>query len=190
VSVIATIRCPDDFHVHLREDGALPTTVAASARTFARILAMPNTVPPIVTADDAQRYADAIAGAAAGQLPMRPLLTVRAGADVCPETAEDLVHAGVVAAKLYPRGATTNSADGVEDISALYPLLEALQDAELVLCIHAEDPAAPVLERESAYLPTVARLAADFPRLRIVVEHLSTREAVDALATLDRKSVV
>ncbi len=144
---------------------------------------MPNTVPPIVTADDAQRYADAIAGAGAGQPPMRPLLTVRAGADVCPETVTDLAHTGVVAAKLYPRGATTNSADGVDDLSALYPLLEALQDAELVLCIHAEDPAAPVLEREAAYLPTVGRLAADFPRLRIVVEHLSTREAVDALAT-------
>lgn len=157
----------------------LAATVPASARTFGRVLVMPNTVPPVTTADDVRRYAAEITAAAPAPAP---LFTIRIGADVAPDSIADLARAGVLAGKLYPQNATTNSADGVTDPRQVYPLLEAMQDAKMVLCIHAEDPSAPVLEREAAYLPVVGQLARAFPRLRIVIEHISTKAAVEALS--------
>lgn len=181
---LARIRCPDDFHVHLREPGDLSLTVPASARTVARVLAMPNTRPPLTEPDQLRAYAKAIVAAASGGPAVTPLLTFRIGTDVPPESIAGLAEAGAVAGKLYPRGATTNSADGAEDLSELYPLLDAMQDAELVLCVHAEEPKAPLLDRERVYLSNVERLVRDFPRLRIVIEHISTVAAVELLVRM------
>jgi len=147
---------------------------------------MPNTLPPIKSPHQVQEYRQEILQSVASEpygspQHFQPLLTFKLGVDVSPQSVTGLKEAGCVAGKLYPQGATIHSEDGVEEVQDLYPLLEAMEAENLVLCIHGEDPQAFSLEREQAFLPKVAQIVRDFPRLRVVMEHITTKDAVDAL---------
>lgn len=174
---------PDDFHVHLRQGEALKQYSADLAAEFGRALVMPNTLPPIKTANQLASYRSQIhtAAAEAGHPGFEALMSFKLGEDLSPEEIDSLAAAGALAGKLYPRGATTHSEDGVGEIEELYPLFEAMQASGLVLCIHGEDPSAFSLDRESSFLPRVKDIVRNFPGLRVVMEHISTEEAVEAL---------
>lgn len=195
-----TLSWPDDFHVHVRQGPALVHFVRDLAAAFGRGLIMPNTLPPVCTADGVRRYRDEILAAAAPVNPdFRPLMSFkittvgavlgRAPADPWPEEPElaaaldaamaDMTTAGAVAGKLYPAGVTTNSADGVRDLAELYPLFAAMERAGLVLCVHGEEPDAFCLDREAAFLPKLDAVVLAFPGLKVVLEHVSTARAVD-----------
>ncbi|MFW5800498.1 MAG: dihydroorotase [Spirochaeta sp.] len=181
------LRRPDDMHLHVRQGEIMKVVVPETARVFARAIIMPNTIPPVTTADRVERYYQKIKAAAGSSDAGRgfePLMTFKILPGMQPDDVHGLKHAGVLAGKLYPEGATTNAEDGVHEIADIYPVLEVMQDLELVLCIHGEDPAVFSLDREEAFLPTLARLSSDFPRLRIVMEHLSTAAAVEAVNQL------
>jgi dihydroorotase len=175
-----TIRKPDDWHVHLRDGEMLRTVAPYTARQFARAIVMPNLAPPITTAAAASAYRDRIVSAAGpGFLPlMTCYLTDSISAD---EVAEGHANAVWVAAKLYPAGATTNSASGVTDVQRVYPVLERMERIGMVLCVHGEvtDPEVDVFDREAVFIERVlSRLVSDFPTLRIVFEHITTEDAV------------
>jgi dihydroorotase len=174
-----TIRTPDDFHVHFRQGKILEDVVPFTSRVFRRALVMPNTVPPILTADDVIRYRTEIIKAA--QNPgFEPLMTIKLTAKTTPETIVDAKRAGIVAVKLYPEGVTTNSGDGVpvHDLTRVYPVLSAMQQLGIVLSIHGEVPGRFVLEREDAFLPILHQITRKYPDLRIVLEHITTEKAV------------
>jgi len=180
-----TIRRPDDWHVHLR-DGAMTTLVAPyTARRFARAIVMPNLKPPVTTAAMAAAYRDRILAATAGT-GFTPLMT-------CYLTdhtdADDLArgHAEGVftAAKLYPAGATTNSASGVTDVGALAPVLARMEAIGMPLLVHGEvtDPAIDIFDREAVFLDRVlAGVLRDFPALKVVLEHITTEDAARFVA--------
>jgi dihydroorotase len=139
---------------------------------------MPNTLPPVRDAAGIESYRNEIRAAAPG---LEPLMTFKLLPGMEPEEVARMKKAGALAGKYYPAGATTNAEDGFARLKAAFPLFHTLQAEGLVLCIHAEDPEAPVFRREEAFLPQVAEIIENFPRLKIVVEHLSTRAAVEAL---------
>ncbi|MFP4376130.1 MAG: dihydroorotase [Spirochaetales bacterium] len=180
-----TLRMPDDFHVHLRQGEMIAPVIAETAPWFGRILVMPNVEPPIYSAERLLEYRREIEVAASRVIGASPqpelLMTFKVSPAIPVVEVQRLREAGAIGGKLYPRGVTTNSADGVEEIDALYPLLEAMEEHDLVLEIHAEEPGAFSLDREAAYMPTISRLARDFPELRIVVEHVSSKAAVEAV---------
>ena len=169
---------PDDFHLHLRQDDLLKTTAPLSAEGFARALIMPNILPPVRDAAGLIAYRDEIRKSAP---KLEPLMSFKLLPGMDPEDIARLKQAGAVAAKYYPAGATTNAEDGFSVLREAFPLFHSLQAEGLPLCIHAEDPDAPVFEREAAFLPRISEIIENFPRLRIVVEHLSSRAAVEAL---------
>ena len=174
-----TIRRPDDWHVHLR-DGEMLTTVAPfTARQFARAIVMPNLAPPITTAAAASAYRDRIIEAAGPGFI--PLMTCYLTDSISPDEVEK-GHANAVwvAAKLYPAGATTNSASGVTDIRKIYPVLERMERIGMILCVHGEvtDPDVDVFDREAVFIERVLEnVVRDFPALKIVFEHITTAEA-------------
>ncbi|MEO8455322.1 MAG: dihydroorotase [Sphingomicrobium sp.] len=175
-----TIRRPDDWHVHLRDGEMLRVVAPYTARQFARAIVMPNLVPPITTVEAAAAYRERIVAAAgAGFTPlMTCYLTDAANPD---EIARGFEEGVWVAAKLYPAGATTNSASGVTDIHNIYPTLARMEKIGMVLCVHGEvtDPDVDVFDREKFFILRVLdRLARDFPGLKIVFEHITTAEAV------------
>ncbi len=176
---------PDDFHVHVRQGPALVHYVHDLATVFGRGLIMPNTLPPILNAVDVSRYRAEILAAAQVVNPHFEALmtfkitTLAALGGAVEEALADLKAAGAVAGKLYPAGVTTNSADGVKDLGELYPLFAAMEKRGLVLCLHGEDPDAFCLDRETAFLPKLGAVVAAFPRLKIVLEHVSTAQAVE-----------
>jgi dihydroorotase len=174
-----TIRRPDDWHVHLRDGEMLQRVAPYTARQFARAIVMPNLTPPITTAALAADYRDRIVSAAGADFTplMTCYLTDRADPD---EIARGFQGGVWIAAKLYPAGATTNSANGVTDIANIYPALEQMQRIGMVLCVHGEvtDPLVDVFDREAVFIDRIlTRLLRDFPELRIVLEHITTREA-------------
>jgi dihydroorotase len=174
-----TIRRPDDWHVHLRDGDMLNRVAPYTARQFARAIIMPNLVPPITTVELANAYRDRIVAAAgAGFTPlMTCYLTDEASADEIERGFRDGVW---VAAKLYPAGATTNSASGVTDIRNIYPALERMQAIGMVLCVHGEvtDPDVDVFDREAVFIDRVlSKVVTAFPELKIVFEHITTAEA-------------
>ena len=179
------LRRPDDWHVHLRDGAMLATVAPHTARQFARAIVMPNLDPPVTTIAAAAAYRDRIR-AAAGTSPdapgFEPLMTAYLTDATVPA---DLVrgHAEGVftAAKLYPANATTNSRHGVTDIAAIGPVLAAMERASMPLLVHGEvtDPAIDIFDREAAFIDRVlAGIAADFPALKIVFEHITTADAV------------
>ena len=174
-----TIRRPDDWHVHLRDGEMLRAVAPFTARQFGRAIVMPNLVPPITTVAAAEAYRERIVAAAGpGFAPlMTCYLTDRTSAEELQSGFEGRVW---VAAKLYPAGATTNSESGVTDISNIYPALAQMERIGMVLCVHGEvtDPEVDVFDREAVFIDRVlSRLVADFPELRIVLEHITTSEA-------------
>ncbi|NJC85222.1 dihydroorotase [Planosporangium mesophilum] len=171
------IRRPDDFHLHLRQHDMLRAVLPATGRHFARALVMPNTDPPVADADALARYRSEIVSA--NEWPFEPLMTIKLTAGTGDKTVRLAGEAGAVAAKLYPRGVTTNSADGVDEVDDLYPAFAAMVDVGMVLCVHGESPDAFCLDREEAFLSAVLpRITSEFPTLRVVVEHASTAAAV------------
>jgi dihydroorotase len=179
-----TIRRPDDWHVHLRDGEMLRKVAPYTARQFARAIIMPNLAPPITTVEAAATYRDRI-GAAAGP-DFTPLMTCYLTDQADPDELAHGYSDGVwVAAKLYPAGATTNSASGVTDIRNIYPALERIQKIGMVLCVHGEvtDPEVDVYDREAVFIERVlSKIVDEFPALKIVLEHITTTEAVDFVA--------
>jgi dihydroorotase len=175
-----TIRKPDDWHVHLRDGEMLAKVATYTARRFARAIIMPNLVPPVTSVEGAATYRDRIVAAAGPNFT--PLMTCYLTDQANPEELARGYADGVwVAAKLYPAGATTNSASGVTDIRNIYPALERMQAIGMVLCVHGEvtDPAVDVFDREAVFIERVLKpLVFDFPELKIVFEHITTSEAV------------
>jgi dihydroorotase len=146
------------------------------AASFGRALVMPNTVPPVASGAEVEAYRAEIARAAPG---LEPLMCFKLIPGMGSERVLECAAAGAVAGKYYPAGSTTQSADGVSDPSEVVEELAAMEEAGLVLCVHAEEPSAPAMEREAAFLPRVDLILARHPRLRVVVEHLSTAAALD-----------
>ena len=179
-----TIRRPDDWHVHLRDGEMLDKVAPHTARQFGRAIIMPNLVPPVTSAEDAIAYRDRIKAAAGPGFT--PLMTCYLTDNVDPEELARGHGAGVwVAAKLYPAGATTNSASGVTDVRNIYPALEQMQDIGMVFCIHGEvtDPDVDVFDREAVFIDRIlAPLLRDFPGLKMVLEHITTRQAAEFVA--------
>lgn len=178
------IPLPDDFHIHLRQGLALTSYTRDAALSFGRVLVMPNTSPPIRTPVEAVKYRERIVAAARDAEGFEPLMTFHIDTAMREPEVSALAEAGVVAGKLYPRGVTTNSGDGVSSIRAAYPVFEAMEAAGLVLCIHGELPDRFVLERESAFLPVLREIAGSFPRLRVVLEHVSSAAGIRAVRDL------
>jgi dihydroorotase len=188
-----TLIRPDDWHLHLRDGVALQAVVGATARQFARAIVMPNLKPPVTTVAQALAYRERILAAlgkavavdptCAGFEPLMTLyLTDRTSPD---EVARARASGQVHAVKLYPAGATTNSDAGVSSMAAVRPALEAMQREGLPLLIHGEvvDSSVDIFDREAVFIETVLEpLRRDFPALRIVFEHITTREAAQYVA--------
>ena len=178
-----TIRRPDDWHVHLRDGEMLERVAGFTARQFARAIVMPNLMPPVTDAEAARGYRERIAAAAGPGFT--PLMTCYLTDECDPDEMARGHGDGVwAAAKLYPAGATTNSASGVTDIRNIYPALERMQRIGMVLCVHGEvtDPAVDVFDREAVFIERVLEpLVRDMPELKIVFEHITTAQAADFL---------
>jgi dihydroorotase len=175
-----TIRQPDDWHVHLRDGEMLRLVAPYTARQFARAIVMPNLVPPVTTPEMAAEYRERIRAAAGPSF--EPLMTCYLTDQTDPDELERGHEGGVwIAAKLYPAGATTNSASGVTDIRNIYPALERMERIGMLLCVHGEvtDPAVDVFDREAVFIQRVLEpVTRQFPALKIVFEHITTAEAV------------
>jgi len=179
-----TIRRPDDWHVHLRDGDLLEAVAADTARHFARALVMPNLTPPVRTGEEAMAYRERILAVTQG-LEFDPLMTIKLLPETSPEWVAGAKEAGVVAGKLYPQGVTTNSEDGWSEIEALDGAFAAMEEAGLVLCLHGEAPDAFCLDRELRFVEdTLPSIAERFPKLRIVLEHVSTKAGVAAVREL------
>ncbi|MEC8899261.1 MAG: dihydroorotase [Pseudomonadota bacterium] len=176
-----TITRPDDWHLHVRDGDILNDVVPATAACFGRAIIMPNLVPPVTDASAAMAYRDRILAAARGT-DFQPLMTLYLTESTTAETIREAKAAGVVAAKLYPAGATTNSASGVTDIRNIYPVLEAMADCGMLLLVHGEvtDSDIDIFDREKVFLERVlAPTLAAFPSLRVVLEHITTAESAE-----------
>ena len=175
-----TLIRPDDWHLHVRDGAAMAAVVPATARQFGRAVVMPNLRPPVTTAEQAAAYRDRIRAAVPAGLSFEPLMVLYL-TDNTP--AEEVVRAkamGAVAFKLYPAGATTNSDAGVTGLRKTYKVLEAMQREGLVFCVHGEvtDSEVDMFDREKTFIDTqLIPLRRDFPELKIVVEHITTRDA-------------
>jgi dihydroorotase len=173
------VRRPDDFHLHVRQEAMLLRVLPSTTKVFARALIMPNTNPPIKTDVDALRYKQDIQNCIPLKHSFEPLMTIKLGDWT---TRDDIIkakRAGVIAGKLYPEGVTTNSEDGVKHIASLYDVFSAMQDCDMVLCLHGEKPDAFCLDREVEFLKDVMFLVDCFPKLRIVLEHITTTAAAN-----------
>ena len=180
-----TFTRPDDWHLHLRDGAAMAAVLPCTARQFGRAIVMPNLRPPVTTAAAAVAYRNRILAALPAGSDFQPLMTLYLTDNTRPEEIARAQAAGVVALKLYPAGATTNSDAGVTDIRKCYPVLQAMQRAGLLLLVHGEvtDPAVDIFDREAVFIAQVmAPLRRDFPELKVVFEHITTREAAQYVA--------
>ncbi len=178
-----TITRPDDWHLHLRDNEYLNQTVPASARYFGRAIVMPNLVPPVTTMDDAIAYKSRIIKAIPTTSAFKPLMTLYLTDNTTPVDIQNAVDSGeVVACKLYPAGATTNSDSGVTNISNMTPTLEKMAELGLPLLIHGEVTTddVDIFDREKVFIDSTLRpLVENIPSLKIVLEHITTRQAVE-----------
>lgn len=178
-----SITRPDDWHLHLRDGEALKTTVAHSARVFARAIVMPNLKPPVTTVAEALSYRQRIISCIPQGSSFEPLMTLYLTDQL---TAQEVQRAHaeecLQAIKFYPAGATTNSEAGVAELECVYPALEKMAEIGLPLLIHGEvtDSKIDIFDRERVFIETVlAPLTQRFPELKIVLEHITTRDAVE-----------
>lgn len=178
-----TITRPDDWHLHLRDNEFLTQTVPASARYFGRAIIMPNLVPPVTTIDDAAAYQARITAATPTSSQFKPLMTLYLTDNTSPEDIQKAVDSKiVVACKLYPAGATTNSDSGVTDIEKMKPTLEKMAELGLPLLIHGEVTTddIDIFDREKIFIEhTLEPLVNSIPTLKIVLEHITTKQAVE-----------
>jgi dihydroorotase len=177
-----TIRRPDDWHVHFRVGAMLGAVVPETARHFGRALVMPNLVPPVLTGADAADYRDRILSAKPRGTPFRPLMTLYLTEETEVRDLRAAAEIGLITAvKLYPAGATTNSASGVRDFGRIRRVLENMAQVGLPLCVHGEvtDPEVDIFDREAVFLERVLDpIRRDVPGLRVVLEHVTTAEGV------------
>jgi dihydroorotase len=178
-----TITRPDDWHLHLRDGAMLQGVLPQTARHFARALVMPNLVPPVVTAADAQAYRNRILAALPEGSHFTPMMTLYLTEETDPADVAMAHREGIaLAVKLYPAGATTNSASGVRDIMKVQRVLETMGEIGMPLCIHGEvtDPATDIFDREAIFIERVLEpLRRRVPQLRVVMEHVTTRDGID-----------
>ena len=184
-----TITRPDDWHLHVRDGAALHTVVPHTAAQFGRAIIMPNLKPPVTTAEQALAYKQRILAAVPQGMSFEPLMTLYLTDNLPPEEIARAKAAGVVALKLYPAGATTNSDAGVTDLRKTYKTLEAMQREGVLLLVHGEvtSPDIDLFDREAVFIEQqLAPLRKDFPELRIVMEHITTKEAAQYVAESDQ----
>ena len=181
-----TLTRPDDWHVHLRDGAMLAAVLPDTARRFARAIVMPNLKPPVRTVADAAAYRERILAALPAGSAFEPLMTLYLTDNTAPaEIIKARASGFVQAVKYYPAGATTHSDLGVTDIRKVDAVLEAMQEAGLPLLIHGEatDPEVDVFDREAVFIErTLAPLLARLPRLKVVLEHITTRQAAEFVA--------
>ncbi|NWG74508.1 MAG: dihydroorotase [Rubrivivax sp.] len=183
-----TLTRPDDWHLHLRDGAAMAAVLPHTARQFARAIVMPNLRPPVTTAAMALAYRERIVAALPAGSDFTPLMTLYLTDNLPPEQIRRAKAAGVVAVKLYPAGATTNSDAGVTDLRRTYATLEAMQRDGLLLLVHGEvtDAEIDVFDREAVFIERVLQpLRRDFPALKIVFEHITTKEAAQYVRDAD-----
>ncbi|TPE50770.1 dihydroorotase [Amaricoccus solimangrovi] len=184
-----TLTRPDDWHLHLR-DGAMLAGVLPASRDFARAIVMPNLVPPVVTAKDAAAYRARILAALPEGQAFEPLMTLYLTESTDPADVAAAAASGLVTAvKLYPAGATTNSASGVRDIGKVMPVLERMAEIGLPLCVHGEvtDPEIDIFDREAVFIERVlAPLRERLPELRVTLEHVTTKDGIDFILGAER----
>nr|WP_315188529.1 dihydroorotase [uncultured Albidiferax sp.] len=184
-----TITRPDDWHLHVRDGEALHTVVPHTAAQFGRAVIMPNLRPPVTSTAQALVYRDRILAAVPEGIAFDPLMTLYLTDSLPPEEIARAKAAGIVAAKLYPAGATTNSDAGVTDLRKIYKTLEAMQRADMLLLVHGEVTSADIdlFDREAAFIDQhLIPLRRDFPELKIVFEHITTREAAQYVRDADQ----
>lgn len=184
-----TLTRPDDWHLHVRDGDALECVVPHTAAQFARAIIMPNLRPPVTRAAQALAYKARVQAAVPPGLAFEPLMTLYLTDNLPPDEIARAKDTGVVAVKLYPAGATTNSDAGVTDLRKTYRTLEAMQRAGLPLLVHGEvtAPEIDLFDREAAFIDTqLIPLRRDFPELKIVFEHITTREAAQYVQASDR----
>ncbi|WP_313352029.1 dihydroorotase [Paracoccus sp. (in: a-proteobacteria)] len=183
-----TLRRPDDWHLHLR-DGAMLQAVASFSRHFGRAIIMPNLMPPVVTGAQAAAYRDRIRAALPAEVTLRPLMTLYLTETTDPADVLAAHAQGIISAvKLYPAGATTNSASGVRDFDKVRPVLEAMAQAGIPLCFHGEvtDPSVDIFDREAVFIDRVLEpIRRATPGLRVVMEHITTSDGVDYVSGND-----
>lgn len=180
-----TLTRPDDWHLHVRDGTALQAVVPHTAAQFGRAIIMPNLKPPVTTAAQARAYRERILAAVPAGVAFEPLMTLYLTDNLPPEEIARARAAGVVALKLYPAGATTNSDAGVTDIRKTHKTLEAMQREGLKLLVHGEVTSADIdlFDREAVFIDQVLiPLRRDFPELKIVMEHITTKEAAQYVA--------
>ncbi|AQT63003.1 dihydroorotase [Serratia marcescens] len=178
---VLKIRRPDDWHIHLRDDEMLKTVVPYTSQVFGRAIVMPNLVPPVTTVAAARAYRDRILAAVPQGHNFTPLMTCYLTNSLAASELVNGFEQGVfTAAKLYPANATTNSSHGVSDVTGIYPLFEQMQKIGMPLLIHGEvtDPAVDIFDREARFIEQVMEpIRRQFPELKIVFEHITTKEA-------------
>ncbi len=183
-----TLRRPDDWHLHLR-DGAMLQAVASFSHHFGRAIIMPNLVPPVVTGAQAAAYRDRIRAALPAEVTLRPLMTLYLTEATDPADVLAAHAQGIIAAvKLYPAGATTNSASGVRDFDKVRPVLDAMAQAGIPLCFHGEvtDPSVDIFDREAVFIDRVLEpIRRATPGLRVVMEYITTSDGVDYVSGND-----
>ncbi|MEW5787030.1 MAG: dihydroorotase [Pseudomonadota bacterium] len=181
-----TLTRPDDWHLHLRDGSMLAAVLPDTARRFARAIVMPNLKPPVRSVADAEAYRARILAALPAGMAFDPLMTLYLTDNTAPEEIARAAAGDVVkAVKYYPAGATTNSDSGVTRIDKVQGVLEAMAEAGLPLLLHGEvtDPAVDVFDREAVFIDTVlAPLLQRLPRLKVVLEHITTRQAAEFVA--------
>ncbi|SFQ96842.1 dihydroorotase [Poseidonocella sedimentorum] len=174
---------PDDWHLHLRDGAMMAAVLPETARHFARAIIMPNLVPPVVTSGDARAYRDRILAALPEGMRFEPLMTLYLTEDTDPEDLAFAHESGLIrAVKLYPAGATTNSASGVRDFDKVRGVLERMAEIGCVLCVHGEvtQGEVDIFDREAVFIDTVLDpLRRAVPGLKVVMEHITTREGAD-----------
>eukprot|EP01034_Spumella_vulgaris_P029826 gene29826-36942_t len=181
-----TIIRPDDWHLHLRDGATMASVLPHSARQFGRAIVMPNLKPPVTTVAAAEAYRSRILAALPEGMSFEPLMTLYLTNNTDPDEIRRAVDSGFVhAVKLYPAGATTNSDAGVTDLKNCYKTLEVMQELDLPFLVHGEvtDPEVDVFDREAVFIERVMRpLRKDFPELKVVFEHITTRQAAEYVA--------
>jgi dihydroorotase len=178
-----TIRRPDDWHLHLRDGAMLRAVLPETARHFGRAIIMPNLVPPVVTAAQAAAYRDRIMAALPAGMDFTPLMTLYLTEATDPADVRAAYENGIArAVKLYPAGATTNSASGVRDFEKVRPVLEEMAEIGMPLCVHGEvtDSEIDIFDREAVFIDKILNpLRKRVPDLKVVMEHVTTQDAVD-----------
>jgi len=189
MSTTLRIRRPDDWHLHLRDGAMLQAVLPETTRHFGRAIIMPNLVPPVVTSADAAAYRDRIMAALPADAEFQPLMTLYLTEETDPQDVAQAYASGLInAVKLYPAGATTNSASGVRDFGKVRPVLDKMAEIGLNLCVHGEvtDPEIDIFDREAEFIDRVLDpIRRATPDLRVVMEHITTQNGVDYVKAND-----